>query len=223
MNKYGNLEAIIWDMDGVLIDSRQTHLQAFQVILGKYGWKFDDEFLLKTFGTPNEESINLITGNTLDKEEVENLSVEKDKYFCELIVEQAEYLPGVEEWLNQFKNDGIPQALASSGSRENINTILDALDARQFIDAIVSGEDKVGKPDPYVFLQAARELDVTPHNCLVIEDSQPGLQAAEAAEMKILAVTTTNPPEKLKKADLVLTDLTLLKSNAIHSLFSKTR
>lgn len=213
------MEAVIWDMDGVLIDSRQTHIQAFRTIMEKYGWEFDEEILSKTFGMSNEGTINLVTGNTLDKKEVSRLSIEKDEYFCELIIHQAHFLPGAEEWLKQFDKDGISQALASSGSRKNIGTILDALDARHFFGAVISGDDKVGKPDPYVFLQAAKELGVTPERCLVIEDSGPGLMAAEAAGMKIVAVTTTNPPQRLKKADLILPYLTNLTSDEIGLLF----
>ena len=221
MKKYGKLEAVIWDMDGVLLDSRLTHYQSFQAILGKLGLEIREDLFLSMFGAPNEDIINQASQYAFSEDEVVRMSIEKDQYFCKLIAEQAVYLPDVEKWLKQFSEDGIPQALASSGSWENINTIMDALHARQYFKTLVSGDDKIGKPDPYVFLQAAGDLGVRPESCLVVEDSQVGLQAAEAAGMKILAVATTNSPENLKKADLVLDDLTFLKDEMLGSLFEE--
>ena len=220
MNKYGNLKAVLWDMDGVLIDSRQTHYESFKMTLSKYGWEVSETFFMDTFGKTNDQLINIVSDGTLEPDLVEKISVEKDKLFCEMIAGQVEFMDGVEHWLKQFKADGISQALASSGTWININTVLDALNARQYFGAVTSGEDKAGKPDPAVFLGAAKVLNVPVSNCLVIEDSEPGLQAAEAAGMKILAVATTNPPEKLGKADIVLNDLTELNSEMVSGIFS---
>jgi HAD superfamily hydrolase (TIGR01509 family) len=218
MELFSNLKAVLWDMDGVLIDSRQSHYEAFKIVLKKYDLKMSKAFFLETFGMPNEKMINLID-DSIDPALIDEISVEKDKVFCDLIAEQVTFMDGVEHWLQQFKAAGVAQALASSGSWANINTILDALNARRYFGAVTSGDDIAGKPNPAVFLQAAEALDVPVANCLVIEDSEPGLQAAEAAGMKILAVATTNPPEKLGKADIVLADLTELKSSMLEELF----
>ena len=219
MEPFGNLKAVLWDMDGVIIDSRQAHYEAFKIVLEKYGLQMSKAFFLETFGMPNDKMIKLVD-DSLDPALIDEISVKKDSVFCDLIAEQAEFMDGVEHRMKQFKAAKIRQALASSGTWMNINTILDALNARQYLDAVTSGEDWGGKPDPTVFLEAAKALDVPASNCLVIEDSEAGLQAAEAAGMKILAVATTNSPEKLGKADIVLNGLTELDSKMIQELFS---
>ena len=219
MKPFGNLKAVLWDMDGVIIDSRQSHYEAFKIVLEKYGLEMSKAFFLETFGMPNDKMIKLVD-DSLDSALIDKISVEKDSVFCDLIAEQAEFMDGVAHWLQQFKADGIAQALASSGTWMNINTILDALHARQYFNAVTSGEDWGGKPDPTVFLEAAKALGVPASDCMVIEDSEAGLQAAEAAGMKILAVATTNPPEKLGKAHIVLKDLTELDSEMVRGLFS---
>lgn len=219
MNKYGNLEAVIWDMDGVLIDSWEKHYKAFQIMFSNHGWDVPEEHFTASFGMPNFETIKLVTGNKLDQSEVQQMADEKKEIFCELIQEEAEFMPGVEQWLNKFREDGIRQALATSGTWQSINVILDALQARGYFKAIISGEDGVAKPDPMIFLKAAESLEVAPENCLVIEDSPFGLTAAEAAGMKAVAVTTTHPSQNLTKAALVINDLTELKTQQVNELF----
>jgi HAD superfamily hydrolase (TIGR01509 family) len=139
--------------------------------------------------------------------------------FREAIKENAEYLPWVEYWLNEFKQSGIKQAIASSGSQENIDAVLDTLGTRLYLDEIVSGKDLPSKPDPAVFLKAARQLSVEPKNCLVIEDAIAGVAGAKAAGMKCLAVTTTNYPEDLSDADMILKNLELLTESMLNALF----
>jgi HAD superfamily hydrolase (TIGR01509 family) len=130
------------------------------------------------------------------------------------------FLPGVKKWLEVFKQNGIRQALASSGSQGNIKAILTALTAETYFNKIISGDGLPSKPDPFVFLKAADCLGILPLNCLVIEDAVVGVQAAKAAGMKCVAVTTNNPAEKLEDADVVLTNITELTTDHIRRIFS---
>jgi beta-phosphoglucomutase len=117
-------------------------------------------------------------------------------------------IPGVVDWLSTAKARGISQAIASSGPLENIETMMSSFGLTEYFDRFVSGADLPAKPEPDVFLAAARELQRKPDECLVIEDSLPGVKAAVNAGMKCLAVTTTNPREMLTIADMAIDDFT---------------
>lgn len=219
MNQFGCLEAVLWDMDGVLLDSKYAHFITFQRVFGKYGWEVNEETFQRIFGMTNEQVIRQVTHAAIAPSVIKEISLEKDECFREVIAAQAVFMDGVQLWLTTFKNNGIQQALASSGSMENINTILGALHAYPYFDAIVSGEDCASKPDPAVFLRAAEKLGAAPAGCLVIEDSVAGIQAAAAAGMKCLAVATTYPAAQLPQTDLILTDLTVLDESMLEKIF----
>ena len=108
------------------------------------------------------------------------------------------------DWLDRLRATGIRQAVASSAPPENINTLVDELGIRAYFEAIVSGYDIPGKPDPAVFLKAASEIDLPPQRCIVVEDAVAGVQAAKRAGMRCIAVTTTNPAHALSDADIVI-------------------
>jgi len=219
MEQFGNLRAVLWDMDGVLVDSRHAHFIALQEILGQHGFTLTEEAFKPTFGMTTEQGVRQISGGLFSDNVLDEICYLKNVQYRQVIAKEAKIMDGVEEWLARFKRGGVLQALASSSPWADINIILDALNARPYFDAVVSGEDCAGKPDPAVFLRAAAQLEVDPSTCLVIEDSIVGIQAAAAAGMKCLAVATTFPLEKLPKTDLVLKDLTGLKTEMLTALF----
>ena len=219
MHKFGNLKAVIWDMDGVIVDSKMCHYIAWKKTLEKYGWDFSEESFSNTFGMTNDQVIMDVTGGTVDQDTILRIADEKDGYFRQIVVKEAGFVNGVQSWLQEFKLSGIKQAVASSGSWDNINTILNALKIRSSFDALVSGEDSASKPDPAVFLLAAEELGIAPAHCLVVEDAIAGVQAAAAAGMKCLALTTTNPASRLSQADLILPDPSELTAEMLQKLF----
>lgn len=220
MHIFGNLKAVIWDMDGVIVDSKTCHYIAWKKILNKYGWDFSEASFSKTFGMTNEQVIMDVTGGTVDQDTILRIADEKDGYFRQIVVKEAGFVKGVQSWLQEFKQRGIKQAVASSGSWDNINTILNALKIRSGFDALVSGEDSASKPDPAVFLLAAKELKTVPAHCLVVEDAIAGVQAAAAAGMKCLALTTTNPASRLSQADLILADPSELTAEMLQKMFT---
>jgi len=130
-------------------------------------------------------------------------------------------LPGVLDCLQRWHDQQIPMAVASSASSENINFIIDALHIRSYFNSLVSGADIPGKPDPAVFLIAAQHLGLHPTNCIVIEDSIAGVEAARLAGMRCIAVTTTNPAHALIAADLVVNSLAELKQENLLTLLSQ--
>jgi len=220
MIDFMKLEAVIWDMDGVMLDSRLIHFKAFRAIFKKHEIKVYKERLQRCFGMTNQQVIKFMVDQPISKELTDRIGREKDVLFQSIIRDQAVFLPGVKKWMEAFKQNGIRQALASSGSQGNINAILTALTAETYFDEIVSGDGLPGKPDPFVFLKAADRLGKLPVNCLVIEDAVVGVQAAKTAGMKCIAVTTYNPAEKLTDADVVLGNLAELTTGHVQMLFS---
>jgi beta-phosphoglucomutase-like phosphatase (HAD superfamily) len=116
--------------------------------------------------------------------------------------------------LARLKNAGVRQAIASSAPQENIDVLVDGLGLRQYFAAIVSGATLPGKPNPDVFLEAARQIGVPPSACVVVEDAIAGVQAARNAGMRCIAVTTTNRADKLAAADIVVDRLDELDEGA---------
>lgn len=220
MIDFVKLEAVIWDMDGVLLDSKLIHFKAFRTIFKKHEIKVYMERLQRSFGMTNQQIIQILVDQPISKELTDRIGREKDILFQSIISDQAVFLPGVKKWMEVFKQNGISQALASSGSQGNIKAILMALNAETYLDEIISGDGLPGKPDPFVFLKAADCLGIDPLNCLVIEDAVVGVQAAKAAGMKCVAVTTNNTVEKLADADVVLSNLAELTIEHVQMLFS---
>ena len=219
MIDFMNLEAVIWDMDGVILDSRSTHFEAFHTVFIKYEIKVYKERLQRSFGMTNQQVIQFMVDQPISEELTVRIGREKDILFQSIIRDQVVFLPGVKKWMEAFRQNGICQALASSGSPGNIDAILTTLAAEKYFDEIISGDGFPSKPDPFVFLKAADCLGIVPVNCLVIEDAVVGVKAAKAAGMKCVAVTTNNPKEKLADADMVLSNLTELTTDHVQRLF----
>ena len=213
------LKAVIWDMDGVVLDSEPVHYLTYQIILEKYKITSSDERAKQSYGMTDHQTIQYITDKVLPDDVVDKIVDEKNVLFKQIITEKAVFLPGVQKWMELFKQNGIRQALASSSSQENIDLILEKLGTHIYLDEVVSGAYLPSKPEPFIFLHAAERLGVSPLTCLVIEDAVAGIQAAKAAGMKCIAVSTTNPANKLGDADLVIGNLAQLMMPQIQSLF----
>jgi HAD superfamily hydrolase (TIGR01509 family) len=203
----GRLNAILWDMDGVMVDSGEFHYQAWMKVLEDYEIEFSPDIFRTTFGMNNTGLLAKITGRVLEPALVAEISNRKEAQFRQDVRGKVDLLPGVRDWLQQAKDYKLSQAVASSAPQDNIDLLLDELDVCHFFKAVVSAEHMPGKPDPAVFIEAARRLVTAPENCLVIEDAIAGVEAAHRAGMKCLAVTNTNPAEVLKKADCVVDSL----------------
>ncbi|MBX5449491.1 HAD family hydrolase [Thermogemmatispora sp.] len=214
------LQAVIWDLDGVIIDSAQAHFQAWQRLAHEEGWTLSEEDFRATFGMRNDRIIPLLWGE-MPPERVRVLSERKEAYFREILRQNPEglALPGALELLAALHEAGIAQALASSTPPENIALISELLGLQRYLQALISGEMvERGKPAPDIFLKAAAALQVPPTACLVIEDAVAGIEAAHAAGMRCLAVATTREPEALHEADLVVRSLTEVNVERLRSL-----
>jgi beta-phosphoglucomutase len=182
--------AVLWDLDGTILDSRDLHWEAWRVFAEQQGRPMTHDFFDRTFGLRNEVVLRRHFGAELADAEIERMNVAKEAVYHDLARSGAlKALPGVYEWLRWAKANGWRQALATMAPQINIGLALEALDLRSTFDAIVSGEEvRHGKPDPEVFLLAAERVGVPPARCVVIEDSPLGVEAAHRAGMCCIGV-----------------------------------
>lgn len=209
---------VLWDMDGVLVDTGDFHYQAWRELLPEYGIEFSYDLHQETFGRNNASILSLLLREKLTPELLSEISDLKEARFRAAVRGHAEPLPGVQTWLERLREGKARQGIASSAPVANIDTLIGELGLRDYFDAIVSGADMPGKPDPTLFLKVARRLGVPPESCVVVEDAVAGVEAAKRAGMKCIAVTTTNQAESLSAADIVVDRLDALPADAFRRL-----
>lgn len=217
------IEAVIFDMDGVLVDNRDIHIDAFVRFCKRHGIDFRGDDLLAHFGKGNDEIIpEILPADIVNKYGLDALADEKEQIYREIFEESIEPTRGLVAFLKDLEACGIKCAVGSSGQKNNVDFVLDKCGIAPYFTAIVNGDMVTRcKPDPEIFLTAAKLMGVNPENCLVIEDAFAGIEAAHAAGMKVIALSTTYSVEQLEKDaefDLLLPDFTSLTADKILSL-----
>lgn len=201
---------VLWDMDGVLVDTEELHFESWGQVLARYDVPFTRELFRKTFGMNNAGTVTALWPSTPEPELIVEVSRRKEIIFRQILRGRVQALPGVLEWLARFQAWGFRQAVASSAPPANIDALVDELGIRTYFLALAPGDSLPSKPDPAVFLEAARLLELAPDRCIVVEDSVAGVSAAHRAGMRCIAVATTNPPAALHNADMVVERLSHL-------------
>ena len=212
--------AVLWDMDGVLVDTGEFHFESWVKTFEEKEIPFNEDTFRKTFGMNNAGILEWVYGRKPEPEEVLRVSDRKESLFRELIKGKVEPLPGVLKWLKQFQTWSIKQAITSSAPPENISFLVSELKIEKYFDVIVTGFDLPGKPNPDVFLKAANAIHVRPDHCIVVEDAIAGVEGAKRAGMKCIAVTTTNSADKLSQADFIYGDLEKMHKEDFLKLFA---
>ena len=208
--------AVLWDLDGVLVDTSQYHFPAWRRLFKELGKELTREQFQSTFGMRDSEILARLAPG-LSEEEIERLSARKEGYFREMLPEKIEPLPGAERLVTNLAAAGVPQAVASSTPRANLDALLPRLHLP--IEICVGAEDvEHGKPDPQVFLSAAAKLGMPPWRCVVVEDAVAGIEAARRAGMASVAVATTWPIDRLDEADTVVRSLEELSTEDLQAL-----
>lgn len=201
------VRAVLWDLDGVLVDTRALHMQAWRQLVQELALPWDERYFQRTFGQRNDA----ILGGLLPDRPADALLAlgrRKEAIVRSLMKGRVRPLPGVDDLVRRLHDAGRGQAIVSSTPRQNIDLILQSTGLAAYFDAIVGEEDvRRGKPDPEVLLIAARLLGVTADVCVVIEDAPAGIEAAVRAGMRSIGVATTRPPAELSRADLVVDSL----------------
>ncbi|MFC2052976.1 HAD family hydrolase [Chloroflexota bacterium] len=212
--------AVLWDMDGVLVDTAELHYQTWKQTLAGYGIPFSRQLFIEFFGMNNDQTLTRILGHPPEPSFLQESSDHKEDKFRKSIPGQIELYPGVRKLLQEIQRAGVRQAIASSAPQKNIDALVNELNLASFFQAIVSGHQLSSKPDPTTFLLAADSLGVKPQRCVVIEDALHGIEAARRAGMKCIAVATTNPVDLLSPADLVVKRINELSATQIIDLIT---
>ncbi|GER86076.1 beta-phosphoglucomutase [Dictyobacter vulcani] len=212
------IRAVIWDLDGVIIDSAEEHKRSWYRLAEREGLPFSDQQFHDTFGMRNDTIIPILWGE-MPVQRIQELADLKETYFREFVRDTAAPLPGAIELLTALRNAGYKQALASSTPIKNIEVISEVLGLEKYLNAFISGETVPhGKPAPDVFLKAAAELGVEPAESLVIEDAVAGVQAAHRGGMYCISVAGKRNLPGLKAAELMVKDLTQVNLETIRTL-----
>ena len=203
-----SIRAILWDLDGVIVNSGDFHYESYRRLLGHHGVELTRERFFGTmFGRRNWDILSEVFPEA-PREEIERLAQGKEEIFRRLLVGKIKALPGAKELLRRAHEAGLRQAIVSSTPRANLDLITETLGIRGLLDETCGEEDtERGKPDPQPFTSAADHLGVAYGDCVVLEDAPEGIQAAKAANMLAIGVTTTRPAERLSQADLIVASL----------------
>lgn len=209
--------AVLWDMDGTLIDSEEQHWISWRNTLAKEGIVITREQFLATFGQRNDSIIPQLLGAAATPERIARISEAKEELYRYLIRRDGiSPLPGVASWLHRLHEQGWLQAIASAAPRANIDAVLEALSSTHIFQGVVSAEDvQKGKPDPEVYLKAASRVEASPENCIVVEDAAAGIEGARRAGMRSIGVSHDG---QHLPADVVVQSLALLDSDAFETL-----
>ncbi len=218
------LEAVIWDMDGVIADTASFHFQAWQDALGKRNLTYSREVFQRNFGKRNDVIIRSIAGENYPESEIEAILVEKEGLFRKKAAGNIKPFPGAIELIDELKEYGVRVALATSSPVENGQFVTRQLGIEDSFGVVVWGREVTeGKPSPQIFLLAAERLKVEPGNCAVIEDSVAGVAAAKRAGMKCLAVTNSHPEAKLGEADALVDSLEYVSVADLAAIFNSPK
>ena len=213
-------KSALFDLDGVIVDTAIYHFQAWRRLANELGFDFTEHQNEHLKGISRMESLELILswGNkTLSETEKLDWAAKKNEWYLELITHMTpkEILPGVKDFLNELKDEGIKIALGSAS--KNSKMILNKIELLHYFDAIIDGNNITkGKPDPEVFLLGADATNSLPAECVVFEDAQAGIQAAKAGGMFAVGI---GDAKILKQADLVVKTMEDISLNVLEKYF----
>ena len=203
------MKAVIFDMDGVLVDSQPYHFKADIDTMAEYGVIKDQKFYESFAGTLTADRMRTLKEMFGLDVPVEEMTIKRENMILDIMgKEDIKPVSGIPEFLRSIKEKGLTTAVASSSDYKLINLILDRLKIAKYFDSVTSGSDvKRGKPSPDVFLLAAERIGIEPAECLVVEDSENGVKAAKAAGMKVLGyINPTSGKQDLSLADFITDD-----------------
>ena len=198
--------AFIFDMDGTLVDNMRIHNRIWSNLLAQKGLVIgEEEFHRQTTGKTTPEILRMLFGSQMSEEEILQFAEHKEELYRKDFRPFLHPVPGAEGFLAEARRLGVAIGLATSAGKKNIDYVLSGTSLTRYFDVVVSGEDvRRGKPDPEIFILAAKKLNVPVGQCLVFEDSPLGIEAARLAGMQAVAITTTIPADEFVKLNNVI-------------------
>jgi beta-phosphoglucomutase len=215
--------AVIFDMDGVLVDSYAPHFESWRRLYGELGIEYSEAAFAADFGQTSRDILRRRLLGELTEARFREIDDRKESYYRDIIREHFPAMDGADELVQALAAGGFRMAVGSSGPPENVQLAIQKLPSGRLIAATVTGADVTrGKPDPQVFLMAAERLGVPPKSCAVIEDAIHGVEAAKRAGMTAIALTGTSTRAELTAADLVVDSLRELSPTLVRDLIEST-
>ena len=198
-------KAFLFDLNGTMIDDMQYHIKAWHGILNGLGANISLERMKEECYGKNGELLERMFPGRFSEDEKREMSYEKERHYQLAFKPHLKLLPGLDVFLEEAPQQEIKMAIGSAAIMFNIDFVLDNLDLRHYISAIVSADDvAVSKPDPETFLKCAEQLAVAPEHCIVFEDSPKGVESAKRAGMKAVVLTTLHEAHEFDGMDHVL-------------------
>lgn len=212
MNNNLPKKAAIFDMDGTLVDNSAVHVRAFELFCNRYGVKDWRNKLEKAFGMGSDDIMRMLLPEEVIRERgLQALGDEKEEIYRTIYAPEIAPVKGLKELLELLRKAGIRCAVGSSGCRQNVEFVLSSCKIEEYFEVKISG-DMVSrcKPEPEIYLTAAKALGVKPEECIIFEDARAGFEAARRAGAgSIVAIATTLPSEVIlneQLADVVVED-----------------
>ena len=217
-----SIKAVIFDMDGLMIDSEGKQSLAIEWLLREQGTEpvLTEQGIVHIAGIRATDNLQRLKDHHQLAASIDDLHTRKDELYRQTLAEGVDVMPGLPELLDSLSQAPVKKALASGSSKPDITIVLRHLKLENYFDAVVSGYEVAhGKPAPDIFLEAAKRLTVTPEYCVVFEDSGTGVQAAKAAGMKVIAVPNRyTKSHDFDAADLIVGSLAELSWQVIKNL-----
>jgi beta-phosphoglucomutase len=214
------ISAAIFDMDGVMVDNFYIHLEAWNIFCKKHQIDISEQSLKQhAFGRTNDELMPYFFQREMSKSEISLLEKEKESIYRDVYRGRVSLVEGLTDFLIELNNSNIKTAVGTSAPRANADFILTETNLTKYFQLIVDGSMVTkGKPDPEIYLLAAKTLNVKPSDCVVFEDSFAGIEAAHKAGMKVVGVATTHSADKLLNCNKVIRNFTEIKVSDIKDL-----
>lgn len=217
------LEAVIFDMDGVIINSEPLHYEANQKLFDKLGFSLPINEYSNYIGISTEKMWEDLKNKYELDESLDTLTNEHKRHTHEFIKNNmyGKEIPGIKKILEELKSNNIKTAVASSSSKDLIETVIRGFELYNYFNVLVSGEEvENGKPNPDIFILTAKKLGVNIKNCIVIEDSTNGVKAAKKAGTKCIGFNNPDSQKQdLSKADIIINKFDVLNLDLFKSLF----
>ena len=213
--------AVIFDMDGVLVDSNPYHKKALVQFCQSHGYNLTEEELrAKIYGRTNKDWITNLFDGRVTGEELKKYAEEKEALFRRLYNGFVKPVNGLVGFLELLEEKQITRAIATSAPGANVDFTLQETGIGKYFNTILDDSYvENGKPDPEIYLKTAAAINYQPGSCVVIEDSLSGVKSARAAGTKVIGITTTHTRDELSDTDLVINNFTELNIEVVGSLF----
>jgi beta-phosphoglucomutase len=200
-----SFRAVLFDMDGVIVDNLPYHVEAWLLFCERNSIPLTKEIFYKELnGMNSKDTFEWFYKKEMTRAEVEVLEEEKELLYREFYAEHRKPAEGLLTFLNELRSRGIKTALATSAGPGNIDFIVDGLGIRDQFDVIIGGAEVTkGKPDPEIYLKAAALVGVAPEDCWVIEDSLQGIASGLAAGARVVGITTSHTAQELAHTQVI--------------------